>query len=201
MNLPEGCWIVLHTRPASEEMVRASLLSKGYDVFLPERLKQHRSRSAPRSPIRPLFPGYVFCRVNLRAPGKVVSTPGVIRILGVGGTPCPVGEQEIENIKILMRSGSLVQPWRYLKEDSTVEIMNGPLRGVRGTVVKSPQSNRIVVSVNLLRRSVSVTLDGETELTVLPNPTWSDCSSRMSISGNPELAQKVLPQLVASRAP
>lgn len=167
MNLSNSGWLALHTRPAAENFVKTSLLCKGYEVFCPEYPCRRSSPHRTEVVSRPLFPAYLFCRATVSVTEKIVSTPGVIRILGVGKTPCPVADHEIENIKTALDSGMAVHPWRYLPDDSIVCIMSGPLRGVVGTVVRCSSSQRVVVSVSLLQRSVAVTLDDNTEITVL----------------------------------
>src|SRR5437016_5057779 len=119
----ENClpWFVLQLRPQREEAVSRALLLKGYEVFLPMR----RERC-------PLFTGYLFCRLNPDLPAKIVTTPGVIRILGFGRKPIAVPEQEVATIQQIVSSNLTRQPWRYLPHGTLIRIETGPLKGVEG---------------------------------------------------------------------
>lgn len=89
----------------------------------------------------------------------VVSTPGVFLIVGNGRTPEPISEVEIGNIRRMIGSGTDPCPWPYVAEGNEVCVTSGPLRGLQGLMVDTSQEKWLVVSLNLLRRSVAVKLD------------------------------------------
>ena len=86
-------------------------------------------------------------------------TPGVIQIVGVGKAPVPVEEEEIIAIQRAGKSGLSIMPWPYLQVGHVARIENGPLRGMEGIVVKIKSGLKLVLSVNLLQRSVAVEID------------------------------------------
>jgi transcription antitermination factor NusG len=145
-------WYVAQVRPQCEAMVASLLNFKGYESFLPLRADLRR-RTAPETP---LFSGYVFFTAGDAVAGPVVTTPGVVRILGAGGCPQMVPETEIESLKRIARSGLPVSSWPAFETGAPVELIDGPLRGCRGVVRHLVGEVRLVVSVEVLQRSVAV---------------------------------------------
>jgi hypothetical protein len=109
----------------------------------------------------PLFPGYLFCRLDPRSRLPVLQTPGVLSVVGIGTTPVTVPDSEIDAIRTMLASGRGVQPCRFLPFGDRVRIVNGPLRGIEGILTAESADHRLVVSVALLQRSVSVAIDPE----------------------------------------
>lgn len=108
----------------------------------------------------PLFPGYVFCRFSrARRSAPVVSTPGVIRIIGFGGEPAPVDDAEINSLRRVQASLLAAQPHPYLASGSRVRVTHGSLAGIEGIVVSEKKHHQLVLSVTLLQRSVAVAID------------------------------------------
>ena len=135
------------------------LEDKGYEVFYPTFTTTRQWSDRVKSLSFPLFPGYVFCRFNVHARLPILITPGVNQVVGAGKTPTVVDEAELSAIRRVMQSGVAAQPWPYLRVGETVQIENGPLEGMTGIVTRIKNSCRLVVSVSLLMRSVSVELD------------------------------------------
>jgi transcription termination/antitermination protein NusG len=149
-------WFALYVKPRHEKNVTIILQGKGYEVFLPtyrHRVKNNKSFELP------LFPGYVFCRIELSKRLPVMTTPGIFSIVGSGSEPEPIGEREIEGVRRMIESGLAPIPWSYLSPGQEVSLESGPLRGVQGVVVDSNDEKWLVVSVNLLRRSVAVKIE------------------------------------------
>ncbi len=112
---------------------------------------------------------YVFCRLSPSALGKVVSTSGVIKIVGFGGKPAEVTLEEIEALQLLGQSNLLREPWRYLPDGILVCVETGPLKGVQGTMHKDEKGRRLIISVTLLQRSVAIKLGEDTAVSVVAN--------------------------------
>jgi transcription antitermination factor NusG len=129
------------------------------ESFLP--LYRSRRRWSDRTRVLdlPLFPGYVFCRFHPELLLPVVTTPGVVQIVGSGKQPHPIADEEIAAIQRMLHSGSEIEPWPYLKAGQKVRILDGPLFGVEGLLVEVKNRRRLVVSVHLLQRSVAVEVD------------------------------------------
>jgi len=152
-------WYALQVRPRFEKVIASTLLTKGYEGFLP--LYRHRSRWSDRMKEveLPLFPGYLFCRFDINKRLPILVTPGVMHVVGIGKTPQPVEEDEIASLQSIVFSGLQAEPRSYLNIGERVRIEIGPLAGVEGVLVALKGANRLVVSVSLLQRSVSVEID------------------------------------------
>jgi transcription antitermination factor NusG len=152
-------WFALQTRAGHERTVASILEEKWYDVFLPLVESRRRWSDRIKTTMMPLFPGYVFCRSTSEAVGRIVTTPGVCRIVGFGKTPALVNDEEIESIRRIVASGVPACPYQYLQVGQRVRIAEGPLSGLEGIFVRSGARHQLVVSVDLLRRSVAVQID------------------------------------------
>jgi transcription antitermination factor NusG len=170
-------WFVAQVRAGREHLTARHLRMRGYEVFLPCYTERRRWSDRIRTRERPLFDGYLFCRLSGSVVGKIVTTPGVMRIVGEGGRAVPVPGHEIETIRRIVAERLPCEPWQYLQVGERVSIECGPLRGIRGVVVKSGNTGRIVVSISLLRRAIAVDVDA----------TWLRASSPTSAFpiGNP----------------
>jgi transcription antitermination factor NusG len=165
INSPESSetreknWFVLQVRPQAEQVVAALLKNKGYEQFLPLYKSRRKWSDRIKQIDMPLFPGYVFCRMTSEIVGRAVTTPGVIRIVGNRKVPIPVEESEISAIQKIVESSLEGMPIPYLAVGQKVRIRSGPLMGAEGIVVGNKGGCRLVVSVGLLLRSVSVEID------------------------------------------
>ena len=140
-------------------MVRDSLNGKGYEAFSPFYTVSRRSRNRNLQTERPLFPSYVFGRFDPLKRLPVLTTPGVVFILSRSGEPEPVDPNEISSLLALMQSGRQLQPWDFISAGQKVRIRAGSLAGVEGTLLRIKNRDRLVASVTVLQRAVSVELD------------------------------------------
>jgi transcription antitermination factor NusG len=152
-------WIAVQVRPRAEKKVAQMLGHKGYEEFLPIYRRRRRAGGRNIDLELPLFPGYVFCRFNLNIRAPILTTPGIIRLLGAGGMPIPVDDSEIESLQRITASGCGAQPWPFLSIGQHVHINSGPLSGTQGLVLRLKGGCRLVVSVVLLQRAVAVEVD------------------------------------------
>jgi transcription termination/antitermination protein NusG len=150
-------WYVVRVKPNYEKPVSAALRGKGIEEFLPLFRSKRKWSDRVKVMDLPLFPGYVFCRLNLDARMPLLTTPGFLYIVGVGRNPEPVDEAEILAIQSVVKSGVTVAPWPSLVVGQTVQLKQGPLRGLVGVLTRiAPNQLRMYVSVTLLKRSISV---------------------------------------------
>ena len=152
-------WFALHVRTKQEMGVADFLRGRGYMPFLP--LSRTRKMWSDRIKVveTALFPGYMFCRVNIQDRLPILTAPGVIRIVGYDRVPVPVDEAEIKALQTLVTSELPNQPWPFLRIGEQVQIESGPLRGLKGILLELRGARRLVVSVSLLQRSVAVEID------------------------------------------
>jgi transcription antitermination factor NusG len=158
-NTGGHAWYALQVRSRYEMGVARHLRGMGYEEFLP--LYECRKRWSDRIKVaqEPLFPGYLFCRLDPQNRLPILKTPGVIQIVGYNRQPIPVDDQELESIQTLVTSGIPNEPWPFLKVGERVRIEAGPLRGLEGVLVEFKGNERLILSVSLLQRSVAVEMD------------------------------------------
>jgi transcription antitermination factor NusG len=107
----------------------------------------------------PLFAGYVFCRFDLKQRSSVLSTPGIRSVVSVGKSAAPIADSEILALQQIVNSGVCAEPYSFLEVGRVVRLLDGPLSGLEGILTEIKGRARLVVSIDLLRRSVSVEVD------------------------------------------
>jgi transcription termination/antitermination protein NusG len=157
-NLPDSAvspWFALYVKPRHEKNVACILRGNGYDEFVP----LYNRRTPSRTTELPLFPSYVFCRFDENRRLPILKIPGVFSIVGLAGRPARVAEDEIAALQRVVAAGIAREPWLALTAGAKVRIAAGPLQGIEGVVVAHKNSTRLIVSVDLLKRSVAVEMD------------------------------------------
>src|SRR4051812_14892104 len=157
---PENQWYGLRTKSRFEKVAAASLAYKGFVNYLPTYRSRRRWSDRVMDVESPLFPGYVFCRFDVNQRMPILTIPGVVSVVGVGRQPAAIPDSEISAIETILKSGLHAEPWPYLPQGQRVRIDRGPLAGTEGIVVTGKKGAcQMVVSVNLLQRSLSVGID------------------------------------------
>jgi transcription termination/antitermination protein NusG len=159
----ESPWFALRVKPNHEKSVAAILREKRFEEFLPLFRSRRRWSDRIKAVDLPLFPGYLFCRLNLNLDNRMplLTTPGLLYIVGRGRTPEPVNEGEILDIRLISLSGLPYAPWPSLIIGQKVRLEAGPLCGLEGVLTRIGNQHKIYVSVTLLQRSVSVEVDSD----------------------------------------
>jgi transcription antitermination factor NusG len=153
-------WFAIRVRSRCEATAYKELSARGLETFLP--LQPVRRRWSDRIMMLdlPVFPGYLFCRFELSNRFRVLNTPGVAQIVGAGNTPIPISETEIRSVRTMLAVKIPLVPWPYLRVGQPVHIRRGPLAGIEGIIARAPDGGtRVVVSVDLLKRSVAAEID------------------------------------------
>ena len=167
LDVPQ--WFAAQVWAGREQLSARHLSVRGYEIFLPCYLEQHRWSDRVKTIERPLFPGYVFCRVAGEVLGRIITSPGVIRIVGDGTRPLPVDEAEMQALQRVIQRGLAAEPWESLRVGEHVTIARGPLSGVEGVVLRMHNRHHLIVGITLLQRAVAVEID----------PSWISISSRV----------------------
>ena len=158
-------WYAVHTRSRHEKKAVWNLEEKRVEAFLPLREVLCSWKDRKKRVQLPLFPGYLFVRIDPRDSLDVLGAKGVVRILGNNGVPVPVPEEEINAARRLVRSGLPCLPFPYEFEGREAVITRGPLEGLRGRIESQRGGFRLILSVHLIRSAVSVEVDaGDVEL-------------------------------------
>lgn len=153
-------WFVVTTRAQHEKAVAEQLAAHSLQAYVP--LYRSRRRWSDRVKIieAPLFPQYVFCRFPFDSRLKVLGIPSVVSIVGFGGVPASITQEEIDTLKRL-EAQEHVMPWAYLRVGQGVRVCDGPLSGLEGILVREKASYRVVVNVEMLQRAVAVEIERE----------------------------------------
>jgi transcription termination/antitermination protein NusG len=152
-------WFAVWTRSRHEQVVRTQLDEKHITAFLPTMARWSRWKDRKKKVDFPLFPGYVFVRVDPAERLKVLKCTGVVSIVSFNGEPAPVPDQEIDNIRTLVDSTLPYDPCPMIKTGAMVEVTHGPLKGVVGRLMRKGTQERLVLSVDLIGQAVSVQVD------------------------------------------
>jgi transcription antitermination factor NusG len=167
---PQGShqWFALAVKPRFDKAVARALEVKGYETLLPL-YKKHGARSKVSE--LPLFPGYVCCRFDAQTRLPILTTPGVIQVLGAGNRPIPLSDVEVNSLQTAIRAQIPVQPFPFVGAGQRVRINRGFLAGVEGIVISCKHRLRLVLSITLLQRSVLLEIDRDL-VSVDAAPDW-----------------------------
>jgi transcriptional antiterminator NusG len=168
-------WFALRVRSNYERITASHLRERGYEEFAPSYQVEKRWSDRTKRIDRFLFPGYLFCRFDPHDRLPIITAPGVVDVVGFGKIPQQIPDAEIDRVRCLVESGLLVTPYPYMQVGQAVLIERGPLAGVEGILAEVKGKTRLVVSVNLLRRSVSAEVDRHS---IRPIPALSADRSR-----------------------
>src|SRR6516162_5821757 len=152
-------WYALHTNYQHEKAVAQILTQKRFDIFLPLYDVAHRWKDRTKQLSLPLFPCYVFLQGGLDRRLEVLNTPGVFGFVGWSGRAAAIPEAEIEAVLRLIESSLKVEPHPFLKCGDWVRVKSGPLQGIEGILVRKKNLFRLVLSVEMLQKSVAVEVD------------------------------------------
>src|SRR5437016_4491721 len=152
-------WFAIRVKSRCEKMVASIAHHKGFEEFLPLYYCRRRRSDRFKTVELPLFPGYVFCRLDPQYRLPLLVSPGVLHFVGIGKLPAPIDDEEMSSIQCVLRSGSKVEPWPFLQVGQRVSVEYGPLAGVEGLLIEAHKQHRVVVSVTLLRRSVAAEIE------------------------------------------
>jgi len=158
----EQRWYAIHVRSRHEFKVFDRLSKKGLEAFLPvvERLRKWKDRK--KLIAFPIFPGYLFVHIvnNTQERLHVLKIEGVVRLLGSSShCPEPIPDEQIISLKKLVENKKELDPYPYLNKGQRVRIKRGPLTGVEGILVEKLGKHMLVLSVDVLRQGVALTID------------------------------------------
>lgn len=155
----EQYWWAIYTRHQHEKVVAETISAKGFEVFLPLYNSVRRWKDRQKLLTLPLFPSYVFVHGGLNQRLHVLNTPGVHMALTHGDSIAAIPAQEIEAIRRTLQGDFLIEPHPFLRCGEQVRVIRGSLRGVEGILVRKKNQFRLVLSVDMLAKSVAVELD------------------------------------------
>jgi transcription antitermination factor NusG len=148
-------WYAVRTRSRHEKLVRDRMAGVDIEPFLPlaRQLRQWSDRKCWTE--LPLFAGYCFARFSLQSRRKVLQIPGVAGIVGSVG-PEAISAAEMDAMRALSEHDRLMEPHDYYSEGAWVQVVRGPLTGIRGQFVRCEGKHLIVLRVNLIQQAAAV---------------------------------------------
>lgn len=152
-------WYAVYTYGRHEKKVAAQLAEKSAVCFLPLRRVMSRWKDRQKLVEFPLFPGYVFVNIPLTEKLKVLSTGGVVSLIGFNSKPEPIPAEQILAIMAFMEENLAYDPYPYITEGKRVEIKHGLLKGLQGILVRKKSAYKFVISVDIIQKSVALEID------------------------------------------
>ena len=153
-------WYAVQAFARHEKSLVGDLTLRGVDALLPTYAAIRRRKNRVTAALDlPLFPGYLFVHTSLTDRMRILSTPGVISIVGLGARPTPVDDSEIDFLANRIRNFDPM-PYPNMRIGDKVRVKSGPLAGAVGVLIRRKNNLRLVIMMNLITQSVSVDVDG-----------------------------------------
>lgn len=152
-------WYAAYTYAKHEKKVAQQLEERSVESFLPTYRSVRRWKDRRKVLELPLFPSYVFVQLGVKNRLDLLRLPGVLGLVCFQGRPAPVEKAEIENLRHGLADRTIVHPHPYLKAGRKVRIRSGSMAGVEGVLIRKKDCTRVVLSISLLQRSVSIDID------------------------------------------
>src|SRR6267378_8591022 len=171
----EKKWYAAYTSANHEKRVAEQFVARDVEHFLPVYDSVRRWKDRRVTLQMPLFPGYVFVCMALRDRLQVQQVPGVAHLVGFDGSPAAIPDQEIDALRASLESGVRAEPHPYLTVGRRVRLRSGPLAGAEGILLRRKGNFRVVVSLELIQRSVAVDVDAA-NVEGVASGKWADLS-------------------------
>jgi transcription antitermination factor NusG len=152
-------WYAAYTCPRHEKYVTRQAQERELDCFLPVYHSLRRWKDRRKEIELALFPGYVFVHIPLKDRLRVLQIPGVVHLVSFNGMPAALPDTDIEGLRAGLEKQVCVLPHPYLKVGRKVLVRSGPMRGMQGILTRKKDRVRLVVSLELIMRSVAVEVD------------------------------------------
>ncbi len=158
-SLYDLCWYAAYTCANHERRVGEHLSSRLVEHFLPLYESTRRWKDRRMRLRLPLFPGYVFVRIAIHDRLKIFQVPGIVHLVGFGGRPSPLSEDQMAGLRRSLALQIPVEPHPYLQAGRGVRVRAGPLAGLQGMLLRRKNRSRFIISLDLIKRSVAVEVD------------------------------------------
>jgi transcription termination/antitermination protein NusG len=152
-------WYALYTFPRHEKRVAEQIEKREISCFLPVYRSVRRWKDRRKELELALFPGYVFVRVAIQDKLEVLKIPGVVRLVTFNGQPAALPDNELESLRRGLAKRVRMMPHPYLHVGRRIRLKSGPMAGLEGILRRRKDGLRLIVSVEILMRSVAVEVD------------------------------------------
>ena len=155
-------WIAIRSKPRSEKIVSNELNKKGIESFLPLIKKRQQWSDRKKWVEFPLFPSYIFARIELKNSLYIMNTHGVSTTVKFGDKVITVDDKVVNSIKLALEGGYELHPMKYFTIGDQVEVMHGPMKGARGIVeTKFKNDNRLIIKIDALQQAIAVNINSK----------------------------------------
>jgi transcription antitermination factor NusG len=152
-------WIVVRSKPRSEKIAYTQLIVRGIEAYLPL-LKERRKWSDRKKWVEfPLFSSYLFARVEIKNSIFVLQTHGVSSLVKFGEEIAIVQDEVVNAIKLAIDGGYKLTPTEYFITGNSVEVIDGPMIGVKGIVVQLKGKDRLIIKIDAIQQALSIDID------------------------------------------
>lgn len=152
-------WYAVYTCANHEKRVANQFAGRGVENFLPQYESIRRWKDRKVRLQQPLFPGYLFVHMATEERLRALQVPGVVRLVGFNGSPTPMPDEDISRIHDFLEQGWRAEPHPYLQMGRRARVVRGPLVGMEGIVVRRKNRSRLVLSFDLIQRSMAIEMD------------------------------------------
>ena len=151
-------WCVVYTRPQTERKVAANISDMGIESYLPlyKVVKQWRDRKKKMEV--PLFPNYVFVKVNEIKRASLYSIKEMVKFVTIEKRPVIINEQEIVAIKRVLSGDVEIEKEEFFQEGMKVRITQGQFAGLEGVVAKTCGKTRVIIKIDGLMKAFSFSI-------------------------------------------
>jgi transcription antitermination factor NusG len=154
-------WFAAYTHSHHEKRVASHFDQRRIETFLPLYATRHRWKNGCSKELAlPLFPNYVFVRIDPRQRVRVLEVPGVVALVGSGRALAPLPDFEIETLRCGLRQRK-IEPHPYLVLGERVRIKGGAMLGMEGVLVRKKNNLRVVIALDAILQSVAVEVDAD----------------------------------------
>jgi transcription antitermination factor NusG len=190
----ERRWFAIYTTCRHEKRVAHHLGQREIEHFLPVYRTQHKWKDGSRVMVDlPLFPGYVFVRIDARKRVSVLEVPGVVSMIGTGSRPAALADFEVEALRAGL-DPMRAEPHPLLTVGQRVRIKSGALAGVEGIVIRKKSGFRVVLTLSLLMQSIAIEVNGDDVELVDASSSLTDATYQENYKQkiNPTALEKIL---------
>jgi len=169
---PDFSWYAVWTRSRQEKTAAGMLSRLGVRHYLPLKSELRQWSDRKQQIEVPLFDGYLFVYMNPLKGSmlNVLKVPGIVAFVGNQTGPLPIPDKEIEDIRTVLAAGANCSVLPSLREGDRVRVIRGALSGVEGTLVRASSESRLLISIEMIRQSLAVSVSPEDVECVGINP-------------------------------
>jgi len=152
-------WFAIYTRPKFEKKIDSELKKKGISSYLPLHTVCKVWSDRIKKIQEPLFPSYVFVYGNSVERYRALQTTGAVRMVSFNGQPVRIPSEQIDGIKKVLEHGYNPEPFQYFAVGDEVEVLYGPLKGLRGLFVEDRGKGRLAISIHGIQQSFAIEVE------------------------------------------